>query len=383
MQQKKEEDSILDLEKLSSAVTFEPRDLPIEKTDYSALILVQELGKELIPSSKYISRLELVMELQKYGEKATDCPSFNLRDLRKVDPAFQPNFCLYVVGSILLVNLNQIAAIILPSKVIFLDPESSQTKRACNTVIQLLQKEEERLVFPFSVLEGLLLTACLSVEREIALLEPRVMDALNQVSKYSNYSRLAELRLYRQKLLHLHSIADRMDTLLEEFFDSDFVEEALFIENNELVKRELGQLSSLDELKCVFEPYLQSLDLQKSICNGFLKALQNVERALMLGFDFIRNKLFTLDLLGTILILSFTLINMVVGFFGFNLTLPIYNLSDGSQYYFYAIVGSLTLILLVSIVVTILWMKKKEFLVFHENIDRQDVSSHSQLGDSA
>ncbi|EME27422.1 hypothetical protein Gasu2_35200 [Galdieria sulphuraria] len=381
MQYKKEEDSFLEFENLSSTSAFEERELPIDKTDYSALILVQELGKDLIPSSKYISRLELVTELQKYGDNATGGSLFNLRDLRKVDPAFQPNFCLYVVDSILLVNLNQIAAIILPAKVIFLDPESSPAKRACNNVVQLLQNEEERLAFPFAVLEGVILTACLSVEREIALLEPRVMDALSQVSKYSNYSRLAELRLFRQKLLSLNSIADRMDILLEEFFDSDFVEETLFVEKNGLVKREIGQLSSLDDLKCVFEPYLQSLDLQKSICGSFLKALQNVERTLMLGFDFIRNKLFTLDLLGTILILSFTLINMVVGFFGFNLTLPIYNLSDGSQYYFYAIVGGLTVFMLVSIIVTILWMKKKEFLVFHENIHRE-VGSNLQLDDS-
>jgi uncharacterized membrane protein YuzA (DUF378 family) len=363
---KKEEDSYLDLESLPSAVMEQGEEYLVDKTDYSALVLIQELGKDLVPCCKYISRLELVTELQSYRDNDTNEGStFQLRDLRKVDPAFQPNFCLYVVGNILLVSLNQIAAIILPAKVIFLDPESSPTKRACNTVIRLLQSEEERPGFRFAVLEGLVLTACLSLESEIALLETRVMDALTQVSKNSDYSRLASLRVYRQKLLDLKSIADQMDALLEEFFDSDFVEKALFREDNG--NKDIGPCGSLDDLKYIFEPYLQSLDLQKSICGSFLKALQNVERGLMLGFDFIRNKLFTLDLLGTILILNFTLINMVVGFFGFNLTLPIYDPSDNSQYYFYAIVGFLTVFMVLSIVATVFWMKKKEFLVFHES----------------
>lgn len=257
---KEEEYSFSDLEDLASSAVMEHGEVPIEKTDYSALVLVQELGKDLIPSSKYISRLELVLDLQKYGRNGREGSSFNLRDLRMVDPAFQPNFCLYLVGSALLLNLNHIAAIILPAKVVFLDPESSQTKRACNTVIQLLQREEERLTFPFAVLEGLILTVCLTIEHEIALLEPTVMDALNQISKHSNYSRLAELRLYRQKLLELKSKADRIDMLLEAFFDSDWVEEALFVESNELVKKDSGQLSSLDDLKYVFEPYLQVIE---------------------------------------------------------------------------------------------------------------------------
>jgi len=72
-------------------------------------------------------------------------------------------------------------------------------------------------------------------------------------------------------------------------------------------------------------------------------------------------------------------VGQVVGFFGFNLTLPIYDPSDNSQYYFYAIVGFLTVFMVLSIVATVFWMKKKEFLVFHESFHDKEERNNIPL----
>eukprot|EP00871_Galdieria_phlegrea_P002502 jgi/Galph1/3252/GphlegSOOS_G1890.1 len=352
----KKTDSFEELENLAPGTPLEERSLQLTKEDLSGLLLIEELGKDLFLNSRYLSRLELVAELRNHGVEAEE-PLFTLKDLRKVDPAFHPSECLTVIGSVLLVRLGQISAIILPQKIILLDPESTLIKRVMSNILQLLQNEREHIPFPFSALEGLVLTACLSLEREVAVFEPLVLEALQQVTKYSSYNRLAVLQVSRQKLVDLKVLAENMDEVLEAFFDSDFVEETLFgSESKSFVKRQ-DEIATLDDLECVFEPYLQSLDLSKSLCSNFLKAIEDTERALMLSFDFVQNKLFTLDLLGTI-----------VGFFGLNLDLPIYNAANGSEYYFYGIVGGLTLVTFVSIVGSLWWMRKKRFLLFHENI---------------
>ncbi|EME26284.1 hypothetical protein Gasu2_36930 [Galdieria sulphuraria] len=75
-------------------------------------------------------------------------------------------------------------------------------------------------------------------------------------------------------------------------------------------------------------------------------------------------RMWSLDLLATILSVCFAIYGMFSQFFGYYVQLPIYNMGNSSQYYFYGIAGGITIALSITIYFSSRWFLRAFYHVF-------------------
>ncbi|EME32535.1 metal ion (Mn2+/Co2+) transporter, MIT family [Galdieria sulphuraria] len=286
--------------------------------------------------------------------------SLTFQDFRNVDPLvpIQPLFSVW--NEVLCVVVGDTRALLyLDSLLLF---NSSSCPFLLSHVAQHLPKNRtvewghEKLHPRIALLEGLVSGIILLLEKELAELEPQLLHSLEALQTAYDYDQLGILRKCSRDLEVLMKKCDSFYNELENVLQDSKL--SFWILGK--VEGELNpsfDSEKLEQVEALLEPYLQNIRMIGTRCAHLDKASVDVDQAMMLNFDLVRNRFLGFDLLGTLLSCVITFVSVFVGYFGFNLTIPIYSASKGSQYYWYGIVSISCVVIMISSFVLVRWMR--------------------------
>eukprot|EP00871_Galdieria_phlegrea_P000929 jgi/Galph1/1837/GphlegSOOS_G505.1 len=126
---------------------------------------------------------------------------------------------------------------------------------------------------------------------------------------------------------------------------------------NGTAKKELLALFSerRDDIQSNYEENIQRLVQLRKQLKEWKHKLEHMLEAYDVGNVAFDGRQWSMDLFATLLSTSFAIYGMFAQFFGYYVQLPIYNMGNASQYYFYGIVGGISICLLATIYFSFRW----------------------------
>eukprot|EP00871_Galdieria_phlegrea_P005618 jgi/Galph1/6057/GphlegSOOS_G4656.1 len=265
-------------------------------------------------------------------------PSF--QDFRKIDPHRPTLPFLTVWGKTLFIAIGDSRAILFRDSMLLLQAPSSSRKLLLSQVTDLLTNVRgfsSNLCPCIGFLEGLVSGSTLLLEKELAQLEPRLLKSLQALQAAYDYDQLEMLRYCSTCLESLMKQCEAFYHALDEILQSKDLCNWIILEPSSI--HETASYG-LTEIEAMFEPCLQHIVTLQTRCKHLLRASVDVDQALRLSFDLVRNKFLGFDLLGTLFSCVLSFVSIFIGFLGFNVTIPIYSSDKGSQYYWYGAVSN-------------------------------------------
>ncbi|GJQ13396.1 hypothetical protein GpartN1_g5187.t1 [Galdieria partita] len=290
--------------------------------------------------------------------------SLTFQSFRKVDPLvpIEPLFAVW--NEALCIVVGDTRALLYPDSLLLFWTNSSSCPFLLAHVAQHLPKNktsewgQDTLHHPqVALLEGIVSGIILLLEKELADLEPQLLQSLEALQTAYDYDQLGILRTSSKDLEILMKKCDNFYTELESVLQDSHLRFWITHHAQQEVNDSFD-VDILEQLEALLEPYLQNIRMIRTRCAHLDKACVDVDQAMMLNFDLVRNRFLGFDLLGTLLSCVITFVSVFVGYFGFNLDIPIYSASKGSQYYWYAIVSISCIVIVISSFVLVRWMRK-------------------------
>eukprot|EP00871_Galdieria_phlegrea_P001170 jgi/Galph1/2053/GphlegSOOS_G747.1 len=250
-------------------------------------------------------------------------PSF--QDFRKIDPHRPTLPFLTVWGKTLFIAIGDSRAILFRDSMLLLQAPSSSRKLLLSQVTDLLTNVRgfsSNLCPCIGFLEGLVSGSTLLLEKELAQLEPRLLKSLQALQAAYDYDQLEMLRYCSTCLESLMKQCEAFYHALDEILQSKDLCNWIILEPSSI--HETASYG-LTEIEAMFEPCLQHIVTLQTRCKHLLRASVDVDQALRLSFDLVRNKFLGFDLLGTLFSCVLSFVSIFIGFLGFNVTIPIYS----------------------------------------------------------
>ncbi|GJQ14884.1 hypothetical protein GpartN1_g6675.t1 [Galdieria partita] len=135
-----------------------------------------------------------------------------------------------------------------------------------------------------------------------------------------------------------------------------------------------------DVIRYTLEAALQKTCLIENQITHWKEKLDSLVELYSTGNSAFDARMWSLDLLATIVSVCFAIFGMFSQFFGYYVQLPIYNMGNSSQYYFYGIVAGITIALSMSIYFSSRWFLRAFDHVFCYDYPTNRTSGEPMMG---
>ncbi|TMW63225.1 hypothetical protein Poli38472_002166 [Pythium oligandrum] len=260
------------------------------------------------------------------GSNYNTLQAVNMRDLRKLDPTFTSSCdpCVTVRKQAVLVNADPFRSIILRDACLVFLPEQAESfvPMLQEKLRELIAEKDESMAFEFRALEAILYALCKLLLMNCAKTFPQILSALERLAFIQiSPAEMETLRQSKNTINEFHSQIESIRRVLTDLLDNETDLRMLYLTNlyeePELLSHAI--LFDPEQAEVLVESYLQEIH---TICTK-IKLLQdrihNTESHVMLKLDSARNHLLTVDVLFSLLTVSFTFGMFVTAAFGMNL----------------------------------------------------------------
>ena len=193
--------------------------------------------------------------------------------------------------------------------------------------------------FEFRALEALLVTMNYQIEQQLQTDRSQVKAYLERVRKNTTTTNLERLRqvststdFNRSRIIGIH---DAIQTLLKDDLDMANMYLGQLQRHPLLWERQVAMASAHEEIECLLEHYLESVDFFRTSYELILGDINSSINVLEIELDASRNKYLKTDLLLNAVSVSFGMGSMLAGAFGMNLTSG----HEDSPYWFWTVFG--------------------------------------------
>lgn len=266
--------------------------------------------------------------------------SLQVRDIRQVDPAFAAKPALWVRHSALVVSLEGIRAIIFWNKMYMFDTRRPETKELASIAQKCVTSTpdvDNPQPFEFNALEGILIFIAVRLERVFNDLKVEIDMYIHQWPSKLTTKMLEELRRRKQQLKHFHSRASTMKTILENLLDEDEEMANMYLTEKQVNKDLVRPAHEHMEVETLLEAYLQVIDEHVNHSTLLNDAIDDTEDLLMIHLDKLRNRLLSVELVLSVVSMTFALGGVIAGVFGMNLHMPLFEDNVPSLWFFLAV----------------------------------------------
>lgn len=263
--------------------------------------------------------------------------SLQVRDIRQVDPAFAAKPALWVRHSAYVVSLEGIRAIIFWNKMYMFDTRRAETKELASIAQKCVTSTpdvDNPQPFEFNALEGILIFIAVRLERVFNDLKPEIDTYIHQWPSKLTTKMLEELRRRKQQLKHFHSRASTIKTILENLLDEDEEMANMYLTEKQVNKEINRPAHEHMEVETLLEAYLQVIDEHVNHSTLLNDAIDDTEDLVMIHLDKLRNRLLSVELVLSVVSMTFTMGGMIAGVFGMNLQMPLFEEGVASLWFF-------------------------------------------------
>lgn len=293
--------------------------------------------------------------------------SLQARDIRQVDPAFAARPALWVRHSAIVVSLEGLRAIILHSKMFLFDPGKERTKHllfiAQQSVLARPDAENPQ-PFEFRALEGILIFLAMGLESEFEALKPEIDLYLHQLPNQLNTKMLEELRSKKQQLNHFHSRANSVKTILEGVLDEDEDMANMYLTEKHMSRNYVRDAVDHNEVETLLEAYLQVIDEHVNHAALLNDAIDDTEDLVSIHLDTLRNRLLSIDLVLSVVSMTFSFGGVVAGVFGMNVRIGLFD-ATASHKWFIGVVVSIFLSVIVGSCIMLYFLRRRGLYSFY------------------
>lgn len=286
--------------------------------------------------------------------------SLQARDIRQVDPAFAAKPALWVRHSAIVVSLEGIRAIIFWNKMLMFDSRRAETKELASIAQKCVMStpdEENPQPFEFNALEGILISLAVRLEREFDNLKPAIESYIHTLPSKLTTKMLEVLRRRKQQLNHFHSRANTIKTVLENLLDDDEEMASMYLTEKRVNKDVARPSEEHMEAETLLEAYLQVIDEHVNLATLLNDAIDDTEDLVMIHLDTLRNRLLSVELMLSVVSMTFTLGGVIAGVFGMNLPMPLFEKS--TSLWFFLVVGAIFVVIVAASWMILTALKRK------------------------
>lgn len=282
--------------------------------------------------------------------------SLQPRDIRQVDPAFTAKPALWVRHSALVVSIEHVRAIVLHDKVFLFDLEKPKVQRAASIIQRTIQSEPDvlediEMPFEFKALEGIFVASIMALDREFQhYLTPKISGHLRELPDKLTTQGLEELRANKQLLNHFLSRANNARDVLEKLLDEDEDMANMYLTEKHRNPTVSRADVDHDEVEMLLETYMQVMDELVSHAELLNDQIDDTEDLVMIHLDTLRNRLLSVELVLSVVSMTFGFGGMLAGIFGMNLSIPLFA-DSASRFWFLGVV-----IVIIAFTVVVSWL---------------------------
>ena len=307
-------------------------------------------------------RLSVPGERPRRKETRVACNRLTVRDMRQIDPSFTATPAIWVREDALVVSLENVRAIILHDRMFVFDPENGSSRRSIWYTHKRMGNTLEDIFLPFEfrALEGILLHACMELERDFFAIEPQLIRTLGDLPRKITNEQLERLRLLEQRLNTYYSRARRVQQALQNVLDEDEDMADMYLTEKRKNPNACRNPIDHDEAEMLLETYLQNVDDLTNKAELLNRAIDDTENLMEIHLDTMQNKLLLIDLFITGLTTVFGFATMATAIFGMNFPFPdTFSELPRSQYYFASIVAVIFVIMALGLGIIVAWVKRQ------------------------
>ncbi|KAK4537084.1 hypothetical protein CDCA_CDCA11G3109 [Cyanidium caldarium] len=285
-----------------------------------------------------------------------------IRDFRQIDPAFVAKPALWVRHNVLVVSLEQVRALIFADRLLLFQPEQPAVQRSARTILERLQAAradaDAYAPFEFRALEAILICVCVSLESDLSEFEPKLVRALNELSKMTTALQLEQLRALKLQLGAFLVRVQNVQDALRELLDEDEDMSRMYLSQLRETGNQTRPVGEHEEVEQILEAYLQVVAHIRNRADLISAATADTEDIVGIQLGIMRNRLLVLDIAASAALASFALADAVISFFHSNLPLPIYQENNGSVVWFIVVTFAAVGFAIAGSTLTLLWMRR-------------------------
>lgn len=285
------------------------------------------------------------------------------RDMRQIDPKFSSKAAIWVREEAMLVNLENIRAIILHDRLFLFDPDSEAVRSSIWHIEKTLAQNVESNFNPFEfrALEGILIHTCLTLESDLSVIEPMLRRVLSQLPLQINNESLESLHKLEQRLKEYEARARKVQQAIQAVLDDDEDMADMYLSEKQKRPGVARHILSHNDVEMLLETYLQQVDDISSRAELLQQAIDDTENLVEMHLDAIQNRVLLMNLMTTSVTAAFSFGALLSSVLGMNVAFPgksNHNKSTALQN-FLITCGVLVCMMVLIFVGIILWCQKK------------------------
>lgn len=285
------------------------------------------------------------------------------RDMRQIDPKFSSKAAIWVREEAMLVNLENIRAIILHDRLFLFDPDSEAVRSSLWHIEKTLAQNVESNFNPFEfrALEGILIHTCLTLESDLSVIEPMLRGVLSQLPLQINNESLESLHKLEQRLKEYEARARKVQQAIQAVLDDDEDMADMYLSEKQKRPGVARHILSHNDVEMLLETYLQQVDDISSRAELLQQAIDDTENLVEMHLDAIQNRVLLMNLMVTSVTTAFSFGALLTAVFGMNVAFPgkAHTREQTGLKYFLITCGVLVCVVVLIFVGIILWCQKK------------------------